>query len=109
MMSAARSKSRRSAATKPVALDRVAARGRPVSAAFVPAVLAAAGGGIYLLTAAPSVSWRNGGADGAELAAAAYVWGVAHPPGYPLYLTVVRLAQLVPVGDLAYRATLVSV
>jgi hypothetical protein len=36
------------------------------------------------------------------------VWGVSHPPGYPLYLTLVRIAQLVPLGDLAHRAALFS-
>jgi hypothetical protein len=62
----------------------------------------------YLATMAPSVTWRNGGADGAELAAAAYVWGVAHPPGYPLYLTLARLFQALPVGEPIWRAALLS-
>ncbi len=69
------------------------------------------GGGIlaaYAATLAPTVTWRNGGSDGPELTAAAYVWGVAHPPGYPLYLVALRLAQLLPVGDIAYRANLFS-
>src|SRR5688572_14114962 len=64
---------------------------------------------VYGLTMARTITWRNGGADGGELAAAAWVGGVAHPPGYPLYLTLVRVFQLVPVGDVAFRATLFSV
>jgi hypothetical protein len=63
---------------------------------------------LYLLTLAPTVTWRNGGSDGAELATAAYVWGVPHPPGYPLYLILVRLVQFLPAGDLAHRAGLFS-
>ncbi|HET6319875.1 MAG TPA: DUF2723 domain-containing protein, partial [Chloroflexota bacterium] len=63
----------------------------------------------YAGTLAPDITWRNGGGDGAELATAAYVWGVAHPPGYPLYLTILRLAQLVPVGEIALRSNALSV
>lgn len=64
--------------------------------------------GVYLATMAPTISWHNGGLDGPELAAAAYTWGVAHPPGYPLYLTIVRLFEWLPFGDVGYRATLES-
>ena len=71
-------------------------------------LLAAGVSAIYWATLAPTLTWRNGGTDGAELAAAAYVWGVAHPPGYPLYLTLMRLFQLIPLGDPAFRATLFS-
>jgi hypothetical protein len=48
---------------------------------------------------APGITWKNGGADGAELATAAYVWGVGHPPGYPLYLALVRLVEALPLGE----------
>jgi len=34
--------------------------------------------------------------------------GVGHPPGEPAYLAVTRLAQLLPVGDIAFRANLLS-
>jgi hypothetical protein len=34
--------------------------------------------------------------------------GVAHPPGEPLWLAFARVAQLIPVGDIAFRATLLS-
>lgn len=40
--------------------------------------------------------------------ASAWTLGVAHPPGEPLWLAFARIAQLVPVGDIAFRATLLS-
>jgi hypothetical protein len=78
------------------------------AAAAVPVVVGLAAFGVYLATLVPGITWRNGGDDGAELAAAAYVWGVAHPPGYPLYLTLVRLAEFLPFGEPARDAALCS-
>lgn len=63
---------------------------------------------IYWATMAPTITWRNGGADGAELATAAYVWGVGHPPGYPLYLSLVRIAEALPLGEPARAAAVFS-
>lgn len=46
--------------------------------------------------------------DAPELAAAGQQLGVAHAPGEPAYLLLVRMAQLVPLGDLAARAVWLS-
>lgn len=47
--------------------------------------------------------------DSAELTVGAYSLGIVHGPGYPLYLLLVKLLmELVPVGDIAYRANLFS-
>jgi hypothetical protein len=54
--------------------------------------------------AVPSVDWLDSG----NLVASAWVMGVAHPPGEPAYLAMAKLAQLVPIGDLAFRVTLLS-
>jgi len=43
---------------------------------------------VYLATAAPGITWRNGGIDSGELATAVATGSVAHPPGYPTYLLV---------------------
>ncbi len=59
---------------------------------------------ITVLLAAPSVGWLDGG----ELVAAAWDLGVSHPPGQPLPTLLWRLAMGVPLGNIAYRATLVS-
>ncbi len=52
----------------------------------------------------PSADWLDAG----NLVASAWVMGVAHPPGEPGYLVVAKLAQLIPVGDLAFRVNLLS-
>lgn len=69
--------------------------------------LAAALGGflLYLRTLAPSVL----PADSGEFQFAAATLAIAHPPTYPLYTLVGRLAiALLPFGDAAYRVNLLS-
>jgi hypothetical protein len=56
------------------------------------------------LMAAPSVHWLDSG----SLVASAWTMGVAHPPGEPLWLAFARIAQLIPIGDIAFRCTLFS-
>jgi hypothetical protein len=63
---------------------------------------------VYGLTLAPGITWANHGADSGGLVAAAYTGGAAHPPGYPLYLALARLAQLVFPGEIAFRTNLLS-
>src|SRR5262249_2395352 len=47
--------------------------------------------------------------DSGELAAAVHTLGVAHPPGYPLYVTLGKLfSLLVPVGRPVFRLNLFS-
>ena len=76
---------------------------------YVPPVLLAASlAGVYFLTIAPGLTWVNGGSDGGDLVTAAATGGIAHPTGYPLYLLLARLFQLLPVGSLAFRTNLMS-
>ncbi len=63
---------------------------------------------LYLATAARTVTWGHGGSDGPELSAAAAVLGVAHPPGYPLYLLLGHLFAQLPFGEVAFRVGLLS-
>ena len=63
---------------------------------------------VYLRTIAPSLTWANGGADGGDLITAAVTGSIAHPSGYPLFLLLARLFQLLPVGTLAFRTNLMS-
>lgn len=63
---------------------------------------------IYLATLAPGLTWANSGSDGGDLITAAAVGGVPHPTGYPTYLLLARLFQLLPLGSLAYRTNLMS-
>ena len=71
----------------------------------LPAGLAAV---LYLGTAARTITWEHGGADGPELAAVAYLLGVAHPTGYPLYTMLGHLFTLLPIGEVAFRMALFS-
>ena len=41
--------------------------------------------------------------DSGELIVAAHFLGVAHPPGFPLYIVLAHLASLVPIGNIAQR------
>src|SRR5262245_52135793 len=63
---------------------------------------------IYLLTLAPTITWRNEGVDSGDLAAAVAVGGTPHPPGYPTYLVLGGLFANLPYGDVAYRLNLLS-
>jgi 4-amino-4-deoxy-L-arabinose transferase-like glycosyltransferase len=89
---------------KPAPLVRPADQTRTLTGAIILAALGLA----YLRTLAPGVTWANNGADSGDLVAAAATLGVAHPTGYPTYLLLARAFQLLPIGDLAYRSTLLS-
>jgi hypothetical protein len=60
---------------------------------------------VYLRTLTPSVA----GGDSGELTAAAYVLGVPHATGYPLYVMLLHVFQrLAAFGSIAYRSNLFS-
>lgn len=58
----------------------------------------------YLLTVAPTLSFFDSG----EMIASAYTLGVAHPPGYPVYVTLGRLFTFLPFGNIAYKLNIMS-
>jgi hypothetical protein len=85
--------------------ERVRADGlnrRPALLAGVLALL------IYLCTAAPGLTWAHGGADGGDLLAAALTHGVPHPPGYPTYQLLLRMAIWLFGGEPAWAGNLLS-
>src|SRR5207244_3400688 len=59
---------------------------------------------LYIWTLAPTVTLVDSG----ELIIAARSLGVAHPPGFPLYLMLAHLASLVPIGSVAQRVNFAS-
>jgi hypothetical protein len=59
---------------------------------------------VYLRTLAPTVY----GLDSAELTTGAYVLGIVHAPGAPLYLLLGHLFTRLPIGDVGYRMNLMS-
>ena len=61
--------------------------------------------GLYTLSLAPGIQ----PADAGEFQLVIAAWGVAHPPGYPLYTLLGGLfAHLLPLGDLPTRVNLFS-
>ncbi len=60
---------------------------------------------LYILTLAPGIQ----PADGGEFQLVLATWGVAHPPGYPLYTVLGGLfVHVLPIADFAWRANLFS-
>ena len=71
-----------------------------IAAAVAIAVFAA-----YLATLPAQIT----GEDSGEFIAAAASWGVCHPPGYPLYTMLAKLATvLLPFGPIALRVNMAS-
>jgi len=68
-----------------------------ILAALVPLV-------VYLRTMAPTVY----GLDSAELTTGAYLLGVVHSPGSPLFLLLGHVFTWLPFGDVGYRVNLLS-
>ncbi|MCX7918941.1 MAG: DUF2723 domain-containing protein [bacterium] len=60
---------------------------------------------VYWKTLAPTVSFGDSG----DFISAAYVLGICHPPGYPLYLLSAKLFSWLPIGaNIAFRINLLS-
>ena len=59
---------------------------------------------VYFCTLAPTVTLVDSG----ELIVAARFLGVAHPPGFPLYVLLAHLASLFPIGNVAERVNFAS-
>lgn len=59
---------------------------------------------IYLTTVSPTVSFIDSG----ELVTAVYEPGIAHPPGYPLYVLLGYVASHVLWGEVAWRVNVLS-
>ena len=67
---------------------------------------------IYLLSMPRDLSWGAYGnaSDGGELITAVNYLGVPHPPGYPIYMLLLKIfTSIVPFGSLALKSNLFSV
>ncbi len=76
------------------------ARADWLHAAFVAASLFA----LYAATSPRSIALEDDGL----FVLSSYFLGVEHPPGYPLFTILGKLATLIPVGSVAYRVHLLS-
>jgi hypothetical protein len=63
---------------------------------------------VYWLTASRDLTWANYGVDGGDLITAVTTNGIPHPTGYPLYILVGKLANLLPLHPVAFRFNLLS-
>ncbi len=63
-----------------------------------------AGLALYIRTLAPGLI----PGDSAEFQVLAHQLGIAHTPGYPVYLLLAKLVTFLPMGDIAYRVNLFS-
>ena len=59
---------------------------------------------LYAWAAAPGNEWLDAG----ELTAAGFTLGISHPPAQPGHALLVKAASLLPVGEIAFRASLLS-
>lgn len=59
---------------------------------------------VYLFTLAPTITAEDSG----ELITAAHTLGIAHPPGFPLYVLLGKLFTFIPLGSIAWRVNLMS-
>ncbi|NUN12222.1 MAG: DUF2723 domain-containing protein [Myxococcales bacterium] len=59
----------------------------------------------FLWSCVPGLYWKDAG----ELTTAGFVLGVPHPTGFPTYMLFAKLASMIPVGNVAFRVTMVSV
>jgi len=73
-------------------------------ARFAPLVVGVVAFVVYARTLLPGMAFGDWG----EMQTVPHVLGVAHPTGYPTYVVLSWLAQLVPLGSIAFRANLLS-
>ncbi len=70
-----------------------------------PAGVGVAALGLFIMTLAPTVTAEDSG----ELIAAAWHFGIPHPPGYPLWTLLCGIfIHVLPFGEIAWRANLFS-
>ena len=88
----------------PAWLDPEQKRAALSRSARLPAVVGLIALLVYVRTLLPGIAF----ADWGEMQTVPHVLGVAHPTGYPTYIVLAWLAQLPPLGSVAFRANLLS-
>ena len=71
---------------------------------LMPAIVGGVALVVYVRTLMPGIAFGDWG----EMQTVAHVLGVAHPTGYPTYILLAWLTELMPIGSIAYRANVLS-
>jgi hypothetical protein len=71
---------------------------------FAPLIVGVVAFLAYLRTLMPGIAFGDWG----EMQTVPHILGIAHPTGYPTYILLAWLAELVPIGSVAVRANLLS-
>jgi hypothetical protein len=88
-----------SAAAKDAGATRLDSLGR-----YAPLIVAAVAFLAYLRTLMPGIAFGDWG----EMQTVPHILGISHPTGYPTYILLAWLTELVPIGSVAFRANLLS-
>lgn len=59
---------------------------------------------IYLKTLTPTVGYHDSG----DMTISAFLLGIPHPPGYPLFCLLGKVFTCIPIGNIAYRLNFMS-
>jgi len=59
---------------------------------------------IYLKTLTPTVGYHDSG----DMIVSAFLLGIPHPPGYPLFCLLGKLFTFIPISNIAYRLNMMS-
>lgn len=92
------------AAVKPVLHGRSSFAGDARAAGLGPAIVGGIALLVYLRTLLPGLAFGDWG----EMQTVPHILGVAHPTGYPTYILLAWLAELVPIGSVAFRSNVLS-
>jgi len=88
-----------SAAAKDAGDSRLDSLGR-----YAPLIVGAVAFAAYLRTLMPGIAFGDWG----EMQTVPHILGISHPTGYPTYILLAWLTELVPIGSVAFRANLLS-
>ena len=71
---------------------------------FGPLIVGAVSFAVYLRTLMPGIAFGDWG----EMQTVPHILGIAHPTGYPTYILLAWVTELIPIGSVAFRANLLS-
>ena len=92
------------AAEEPVQDVRPALADRVRAGDLAPAIAGGIALLVYVRTLLPGLAFGDWG----EMQTVPHILGIAHPTGYPTYILVAWLSELLPIGSVAFRANLLS-